>query len=269
MILETSTHYGQPSMLPLQFAPQSGFGIPFGQYGQLPGQAIGGWHPQLWNQLGGQIGNPLYQHGQLGTPLQQHGPFGTPLQQQYGPFSTPLQQHGPFGTQFQQQYGPFSTPLQQQYGPFSTPLQQQYGPFGTPWQQQYGPFGTPPQQYGQIGHPLFQYGQLAGQGLGGWFGHPQFGQIGPLQQFGQLGSPLQQYAQLLGQAIGGWHGQPQLCGQLAFPSVMALPAFAPQGLFGTPIASPVGGFPSGAFGQRGWASSLLPFQAAPQMAYAG
>jgi hypothetical protein len=248
MILETSTHYGQPSMLPLQFAPQSGFGIPFGQYGQLPGQAIGGWHPQLWNQLGGQIGNPpLYQHGQLGTPLQQHGPFGTPLQQQYGPFSTPLQQQGPFGT----------------------PLQQQYGPFGIPWQQQYGPFGTPPQQYGQIGHPLFQYGQLAGQGLGVWFGHPQFGQIGPLQQFGQLGAPLQQYAQLLGQAIGGWHGQPQLCGQLAFPSVMALPAFAPQGLFGTPIASPVGGFPSGAFGQRGWASSLLPFQAAPQMAYAG
>jgi hypothetical protein len=225
MILETSTHYGQPSMLPLQFAPQSGFGIPFGQYGQLPGQAIGGWHPQLWNQLGGQIGNPLYQHAQLGTPLQQHGPFGTPLQQQYGPF-------------------------------------------GTPWQQQHGPFGTPPQQYGQIGHPLFQYGQLAGQGLGGWFGHPQFGQIGPLQQFGQLGSPLQ-YAQLLGQAIGGWHGQPQLCGQLAFPSVMALPAFAPQGLFGTPIGSPVGGFPSGAFGQRGWASSLLPLQAAPQMAYAG
>lgn len=94
MMFETSAYYGQPTAMPLPFAPQSGFGTASGQYGQPIWQQIGGplAHPQLWGQLGGggQLGNPLYQYGPLAGLATGGWPqFGSPFGGFGGQFARP------------------------------------------------------------------------------------------------------------------------------------------------------------------------------------
>ena len=163
-----------------------------------------------------------------------------------------------------------------------------------PWQfAQAGGFGSLPGQYGQgiVGGPqsysqpnggptqfglpplvaaclaaqgafasvLEQFGQ---QPIGAWPGHQQPGvqlPIGQGQGFGSL--------PLFSPFVGGYPSQSTLAGPLGqhgFQGISGWPS--QQQFFGG-----LGGSP-GAFGQRGPVSgigSYLPFQAAPQVAYAG
>jgi hypothetical protein len=61
MMLDTSTYYAQPTLVPPQFLPQGLFGQPHGQQGQH----FGGFLPQgLFGQPQGLIGQPWGQYGQ-------------------------------------------------------------------------------------------------------------------------------------------------------------------------------------------------------------
>jgi hypothetical protein len=118
-------------------------------------------------------------------------------------------------------------------------------PYGLPiWQLLGGPLSHP-QFWGQFAPPLHQYGSFAGPAIGGW----------PVQP--PLGVPLT-----------GWGGQPARPPLLeAYPAIPLTAAFAPHGFVGNQIG-PLGSL-AATFGQRGFGSSGLPFQAAPPLAYIG
>lgn len=113
-----------------------------------------------------------------------------------------------------------------------------------------------------LGALLALYGQLLGQAIGGWPGHAPVGGIAPQSLLGALPP----YAQLTGHPTGGWLGQVPLGGLPPSP-FGALP-----GQYGQQIGA-IGGWPgpqqlgnqlAGVMGR-----SVLPYQAAPQIAYAG
>lgn len=136
---------------------------------------------------------------------------------------------------------------------------------GWPGFQQFGGSGYAPQI--PLGALLGLYGQCLAQAIGGWPGHALLGGMAPQNLVGAL-SP---YA-LMGHATGGWPGQIPLGGFAPQSLFGALPGqYGPQ-QYGQQIGA-IGGWP----GQQQLGSQLagvmgrglLPYQAAPQIAYAG
>ena len=217
MMLDTSTYYGQPNLMPPQFLLQGLFGQLHGHHAQPFGGLLG-QHAQAFGGFQGQQGQPFG-----GFQGQQGHPFGGFQGQQGQPFGG-FQQGQPFGG-----FPPQGLlgHLASQYG------QQAIWPSGLAAQNPlallsslYGQHPIWPSIGGGFGQPMSPYQQLGQQGggfQGGWPGQ-QFGGIAP--QFGnqlsgfspQFASPLSGIAPQLGalgqqylmSALGRGIGMPQL-----------------------------------------------------------
>jgi hypothetical protein len=134
-------------------------------------------------------------------------------------------------------------------------------PGGWPTVQQFAGGGYAPQI--PLGALLGLYGQCLAQAIGGWPGHAPLAGFAPQSLFGAL-SP---YPLLMGHATGGWPGQIPLGGFVPQSLLGALPGQYGQqiGAFGGwPGQQQLGNQLAGVMGR-----SVLPYQAAPQIAYAG